>query len=303
MRKSLLIEFLEIERKLGRIHEHIDEFSDQIPDNQYSGDIFVSTDDLDDVEKINDELELEKEIPKDDIKNDDDIYVNMIPISKETPQEIPDQDQTPEVPDFSDINQPVEEEPQTATYDNLNNITQTGNTDMSQAEQPASTDPMMNGMSQELPATDPSTAAPVDPNTGMMDPNMAMGGGMMDPMSAGLLGLPEPLDPSSIGKMYILKKIYSRLLSVDENLSYLSSEKFEDVRKSVSEAIDHFQNVIANFDQFKDKLDEIIILFQRFLVGSVNKIEVLLSSDENSEEENENNEEFNSGERVSTQYS
>ena len=301
MRKSLLIEFLEIERKLGRIHEHIDEFSDQIPDNQYSGDIFVPIDDLDDVEKINDELELEKEIPKDDIRNDDDIYVNMIPIPKETPQEIPDQ--TPEEPDFSDIDQPVEEEPQVATYDNLNNIAQTGNTDMSQAEQPALADPMMNGMSQELPATDPSTAAPVDPNAGMMDPNMGMAGGMMDPMSAGLLGMPEPLDPSSIGKMYILKKIYSRLLSVNENLSYLSSEKFEDLRKSVSEAIDHFQNVIANFDQFKDKLDEVIILFQRFLVGSVNKIEVLLSSDENSEEETENNEELNSRERISTQYS
>jgi len=96
------------------------------------------------------------------------------------------------------------------------------------------------------------------------DPGMGAEGG--DPMAAGQMpGAPPPLTTSQIGKVYELKKIYSRLSSVESFLSRTTDDKILEIRKMVSKAIDLFELVISNFEQYKDKIDEIIIIYYRFL--------------------------------------
>jgi hypothetical protein len=82
------------------------------------------------------------------------------------------------------------------------------------------------------------------------DPGMGAEGG--DPMAAGQMpGAPPPLTTSQIGKVYELKKIYSRLSSVESFLSRTTDDKILEIRKMVSKAIDLFELVISNFEQYK----------------------------------------------------
>jgi hypothetical protein len=93
-------------------------------------------------------------------------------------------------------------------------------------------------------------------------PPEGMEGG--DPMS-GMPGQPPPLTSSQIGRVYELKKIYSRLSSVESFLSRTTDDEVLEIRKQVSNAIDLFELVISNFEQYKDKIDEIIIMYYKFL--------------------------------------
>ena len=91
------------------------------------------------------------------------------------------------------------------------------------------------------------------------DPAMMAGGMPVTP------GMPEPLTSSQIGKIYELKKIYSRLASVETLLSRTTNEEMLEVRKLVGQSIDLFEVVISNFPQYKDKVDEIIVTYYEFL--------------------------------------
>lgn len=100
----------------------------------------------------------------------------------------------------------------------------------------------------------------MDPNAAMMDPAMAGMGGNVDPMTG------QPVeDPQHLGRVYEIKKIYTRLTSIE---SYLSSEAdpiLVKVRKYVSQAIQLFEILASNMQSYKDKLDEIIIQYYKFL--------------------------------------
>jgi hypothetical protein len=101
----------------------------------------------------------------------------------------------------------------------------------------------------------------------------AMGG--MDQGMGLMPGQPPPLTtPTEIGRVYELKKIYSRLTAIEAFLSRSVDQTMLSLRKYVAQAIDLFEVVITNLPQYKDKLDEIIITFYKFLdyiYGSMRK--------------------------------
>jgi hypothetical protein len=100
----------------------------------------------------------------------------------------------------------------------------------------------------------------------MMDP------GAMDP------GMGQPLPeedssktPSDLGRIYELKKIYTRLTVIEAYLSESSDIKMIETRGVVSKAIELFEIIASNFSSFKpprapeETIDEIIIQYYRFL--------------------------------------
>lgn len=106
---------------------------------------------------------------------------------------------------------------------------------------------------------------PPEGGEGEMPPE-GMEGGDPGMAGAGMPGQEEPpLTASQIGRVYELKKIYSRLSSVESFLSRTTDDKILEIRKMVANAIDLFELVISNFQQYKDKIDEIIIMYYKFL--------------------------------------
>lgn len=110
------------------------------------------------------------------------------------------------------------------------------------------------------------TGEEVAPPEEGMDPNTQPGGMPgEDPSMMG--GTPEAqaLTQNQLGRMYELKKIYSRLSSVESFLSRTTDDNILEIRKMVSNAIDLFELVISNFEQYKENVDEIIITYYKFL--------------------------------------
>ena len=75
-----------------------------------------------------------------------------------------------------------------------------------------------------------------------------------------------PQDPEYIGRVYELKKIYSRLVSIESFLNDASDARLLKLRNYVSSAIELFQTLINNIDAYKDNIDELIVLFYKFLL-------------------------------------
>lgn len=78
-------------------------------------------------------------------------------------------------------------------------------------------------------------------------------------------GIVEELDADEIGRVYELKKIYSRMTSIESYLSGTSEQKLIEMRRHVAKAIDLFEVVITNFPQFKDRVDDIIVTYYEFV--------------------------------------
>lgn len=103
-----------------------------------------------------------------------------------------------------------------------------------------------------------------------MDPNMA-GEEQMDPNAEMGMGNDQfnmeepPKDPNEIGRVYELKKIYSRLVSVESYLSNSSDIVLIKLRNNVSKAIELFEILSSNFKSYVDRLDEIIIQYYKFI--------------------------------------
>jgi hypothetical protein len=76
---------------------------------------------------------------------------------------------------------------------------------------------------------------------------------------------PEKITSNSLGRVYELKKIYSRLSSVESFLSRTTDENILEIRKMISNSIDLFELVISNFEQYKENIDEIIVTYYEFL--------------------------------------
>jgi hypothetical protein len=109
-------------------------------------------------------------------------------------------------------------------------------------------------------APDPNVQDPnMDPNA-MMDPNMAGMGGNVDPAT----GMPIE-DPNHLGRIYEIKKIYTRLTSIESYLSSEADEGLVKIRGYVSQAIQLFEILASNLQTYKDKLDDIIIQYYKFL--------------------------------------
>lgn len=106
---------------------------------------------------------------------------------------------------------------------------------------------------EQPPGGDPSMGG--DPAAGG-DPSMAGGGAP---------GMPPELNSSQLGRVFELKKIYSRLTAIESFLSRSINQSMLTLRKYVSQAIDLFEIVISNMSQYQDTLDEIIVTFYKFL--------------------------------------
>lgn len=110
-------------------------------------------------------------------------------------------------------------------------------------------------------------------SVGSMDTGM----GGMDTAGMGM-GIPgmEPEEPKTagqLGRIYELKKIYARLTSIESYLGNESSPELLEIRNLVSKAIELFEVVSSNFDSYKDRLDEIIITYYKFIMEVYKEVE------------------------------
>ena len=122
------------------------------------------------------------------------------------------------------------------------------------------------GDDMALPA-DPATT---DPSMNAEQPGgMDMGGdmGMGDEAGGdmGMGGAEEEKSPHELGRIYELKKIYTRLTSIESYLSSEADPELTEIRRYVSQSIELFEILASNIDSYKEKIDEIIISYYKFL--------------------------------------
>lgn len=113
---------------------------------------------------------------------------------------------------------------------------------------------------EEIPAGDEMGDVGGDMGIGAGDEMGGMGG-----MGMGEEDENVAKTSSEVGRAYELKKINSRLASLDLFLSTTLDPKLTKVKELVSKAIDMFNTIISNFNLYKDKIDEIIIDYYKFL--------------------------------------
>jgi len=118
----------------------------------------------------------------------------------------------------------------------------------------------------------------MDPNMGQ-DPSQLAGGNnysqnqqMMDPSmqgqdpSMGGMGMQPPeLSAENVGRVFELKKIYARLLSIDSQLSFSSDSILLKLRRFINKAIELFETVISNIESYRKNIDQIIVMYYQFL--------------------------------------
>jgi hypothetical protein len=125
--------------------------------------------------------------------------------------------------------------------------------------------PENTGTDMELPAdpatTDPSMNAQQDP---AMGGDMGLGGDMGGGMGMGGME-EEEKSPNELGRIYELKKIYTRLTSIESYLAAEADTELSEIRRFVSQSIELFEIVASNIGSYKDKMDDIIISYYKFL--------------------------------------
>jgi hypothetical protein len=95
--------------------------------------------------------------------------------------------------------------------------------------------------------------------------------GMGDPL-AGIPGMEEPANSNELGRTYEMKKIYARLISMNEYLSDERSPRIMKTKISIAKAIDLFAVIGANPESYKDKIDDIIVSYYKFLEVAYQKV-------------------------------
>lgn len=127
-------------------------------------------------------------------------------------------------------------------------------------------------MSDDLPPeelTDKAGMTPED-EEGAMPPE-----GEMPPGEEGMEGMggmeEETKSPSEIGRIYELKKIYTRLTTIESYLADSSDTDLLRVRLLVSKSIELFEILSSNIPSYqppkapKERIDEIIVMYYKFL--------------------------------------
>lgn len=113
----------------------------------------------------------------------------------------------------------------------------------------------------------------------------SMGGDMGGDMGGmGDIGGQEEEEKTAgeIGRIYELKKIYSRLTSIESYLGNESDQELLEIRNYVSKGIELFEIISANFNSYKDKLDEIIVTYYKFLMEVYDTVKKYYSKQKNS---------------------
>lgn len=123
--------------------------------------------------------------------------------------------------------------------------------------------------------------APSDPAAmGVNDPTMTDPNGEQDLINqtipGGEFGGTSPMDAGAsyasgqhsageIGRIYELKRIYNRLLTLEEYLSFSADDKLLNLKQHVATSIEFFELIVSNIDTFLDKIDDIIVMYYDFL--------------------------------------
>lgn len=117
---------------------------------------------------------------------------------------------------------------------------------------------------EEVPPPEGAEEMPVDPNMGAEE----MPGGEMQP---GMGGEAELKTPSELGRIYELKKIYTRLTTIESYLSSSSDAPLLRIRLLVSKSIELFEILASNIPSYRppkappERVDEIIVMYYKFL--------------------------------------
>lgn len=118
---------------------------------------------------------------------------------------------------------------------------------------------------EEIPTQAPAPPPQEVPSQGdpsmMQDPSMM--GGAQDPSMMGMAPPEGPTSTFDVGRVYELKKIYSRLVSMQSYLAGTTDPNLIKLRNYVSGTMDLFRTLISNIALYKDRLDEIIIVFYK----------------------------------------
>lgn len=117
-----------------------------------------------------------------------------------------------------------------------------------------------NNETGEDPNIDPNQENPEMNNNSMMGGDMSGMNQNVDPMTG------QPIKTAEqVGKIFELKKIYSRLLAIESQLSFSADIDLLKLRKYITNAIELFETLISNIDAFQNDIDEIIVMYYQFL--------------------------------------
>lgn len=105
------------------------------------------------------------------------------------------------------------------------------------------------------------------------------------PTSKGKSEENEEYSSTEIGRVYELKKIYSRLISIEGYLNVSNDEELMKLRNYTIQAIDLFKTLVYNLDKFMDEVDDIIVYYYNFLLKIYETIRKRLKQIENEGEE------------------
>ena len=134
-----------------------------------------------------------------------------------------------------------------------------------EAEQPGPTDQGQGG------------AGPEGDLTGAGEAGAEMGGDQ----EMGAAGTVE----INIGRVYELKRVFSKLMALSNLLDTYSDVEFEEVSKQVLDALDLFNVISLNLDKFVDKIDNIIVEFYKFITSATAETERLVEKKSRMEEQ------------------
>lgn len=97
-------------------------------------------------------------------------------------------------------------------------------------------------------------------------------GGEEDMMGGAMMEEP-PEDPTYLGRIYELTKIYHRIHILHRWLMNSPDRQLEETRRIVSEAYDIFKLIMNNLASYKENIDDIILQYSNFIAN----LSILLS--------------------------
>jgi len=156
--------------------------------------------------------------------------------------------------DLTEAELPKEEEDDDPN--NLGSITQDN---MNEQNPESGQDPNIDP-SQMQPDPNAMMGGQIPPGGAYQDPNAMMGGSDVDPIT----GQPK-MTLEVVGKVYELKKIYSRLLAIQSQLSFSPDSTLTELRQFITKAIDLFETVISNIGLYKKEINDIIVMYYEFI--------------------------------------
>ena len=85
---------------------------------------------------------------------------------------------------------------------------------------------------------------------------------------------------TDIGKIFELKRIYERLILLNNQLSVSADNEIIWLTTKIGYSIDLFETFIKNFEKFKDRIDEIIVIFYKLILSVYKFLDEHLKLDE-----------------------